>query len=61
MKTLLTLAISITIFCDPLFTNGSPLQFDSDGIELVSNYSYATAPAEMDFQEIESIIGINEK
>ena len=59
MKTLLTLAISIAIFCDPLYTNGSPLQSDSDGIQLVSNYSYATALAKMDYQDIESILGIN--
>ena len=52
MKTLLTLAISIAIFCDPLNTKGSPLQSDSDGIEV-------TAPDNMDYQEIESILGIN--
>ena len=63
MKTLLTLAISIAIFCDSLYTNGSPLQSDSDGIEVVSNYSYATvtAPDNMDYQEIESILGINKQ
>ena len=59
MKTLLTLAILTTIFCDPLYTNGSPLQSDTDGIQLASNYSYA--PAKMDYQDIESSLGINEQ
>jgi hypothetical protein len=51
MKALLGLAILITTFCEPLFTNGLPQQL---GINSNANSS---APQ---IEEVESIFGISE-
>ena len=53
MKTLLSLAIWIVIFCEPLHTNGSPLQSDIKGQS--SDHSHLS-PATL--KTIESLLGI---
>ena len=55
MKTLLSFAIWIVIFCEPLLTNGSPLQSDIKGQS--SDHSDPTAAT---LKEIESLLGMNE-
>ena len=52
MKTLLSLAIWILIFCEPLLANGSPLQSDIKGQS--SDHSDPTAAT---LKEIESLLG----
>ena len=54
MKTLLSLAIWIVIFCEPLHTNGSPLQSDIKG-----QSSDHSDPSPATLKKIESLLGIN--
>ena len=55
MKTLLSLAIWILIFCEPLLTNGSPSQLDIKG-QSSDHYE----PTAATLKEIKSLLGTNQ-